>query len=124
MAETVAIPGPPDPGRTFCFGERRARGGYHPPPPPVRRQHEQQRGLDRGASLHTRGFATLCFNFRGVNRSTGRYGGGEAEVADVVAALDFLRARTPGPHFMVGYSFGAFVVGRALLRGLWPRGPS
>ncbi len=69
-------------------------------------------------AYHSRGFATLCFNFRGVNRSTGSYGGGEAEVADVAAALDFLKARSPGPHFLVGYSFGAFVAGRALLEGL------
>ena len=46
-------------------------------------------------AFHTRGFATLCFNFRGVNRSTGTYGGGEAEVADVAAALDFLRPGAP-----------------------------
>ena len=38
--------------------------------------------------------------------------------ADVAAALDFLRERTPGPLYLVGYSFGAFVAGRALLQGL------
>ncbi len=69
-------------------------------------------------AFHSRSWATLCFNFRGVDRSTGAYGGGEAEVADVAAALDFLRPRTAGPFFLVGYSFGAFVVGRALLQGL------
>lgn len=73
-------------------------------------------------AFHTRGLATLCFNFRGVNRSTGTYGGGEAEVADVAAALDFLKARSPGPHYLVGYSFGAFVAGRALLQGLPAQG--
>ncbi len=73
-------------------------------------------------AFHTRGLATLCFNFRGVNRSTGTYGGGEAEVADVGAALDFLKARSPGPHYLVGYSFGAFVAGRALLQGLPAQG--
>ena len=69
-------------------------------------------------AFHSRGWATLCFNFRGVGRSTGSYGNGEAEVADVAAALDFLRARTAGPHYLAGYSFGAFVAGRALLDGL------
>ena len=69
-------------------------------------------------AFHRRGFATLCFNFRGVGRSTGTYGQGEAEVEDVAAALDFLRERTPGPPYLVGYSFGAFVAGRALLQGL------
>ena len=61
---------------------------------------------------------TLCFNFRGVGRSTGTYGEGEAEAADVAAALDFLGERTPGPLYLAGYSFGAFVAGRALLQGL------
>jgi hypothetical protein len=73
-------------------------------------------------AYHTRGFATLCFNFRGVGRSTGTYGGGEAEVDDVAAALDFLGTRTPGPHYLVGYSFGAFVAGRALLQGVEAEG--
>jgi alpha/beta superfamily hydrolase len=73
-------------------------------------------------AFHSRGCATLCFNFRGVGRSTGSYGGGEAETADVAAALDFLRARTAGPCYLVGYSFGAFVAGKALLQGLAAEG--
>jgi alpha/beta superfamily hydrolase len=73
-------------------------------------------------AFHSLGWATLCFNFRGVNRSTGTYGGGEAEAADVAAALDYLQDRTPGPLYLVGYSFGAFVAGRALLKGLEPEG--
>ena len=32
------------------------------------------------------------------------------------------KARTPGPHYLVGYSFGAFVAGRALLQGLEAEG--
>ena len=43
-------------------------------------------------------------------------------MADVAAALDFLKARSPGPHYLVGYSFGAFVAGRALLQGLAAEG--
>jgi len=65
-----------------------------------------------------RAWATLRFNFRGVGESTGAYGQGLAEVADVVAALEFLQARTPGPYYLAGYSFGAFVAARALLNGL------
>jgi alpha/beta superfamily hydrolase len=65
-----------------------------------------------------RGMAALRFNFRGVGRSTGTYGGGVAEADDVIAALAFLKSRTPGPHYVVGYSFGAAVSGRALLQGL------
>ncbi len=65
-----------------------------------------------------RGMAALRFNFRGVGRSTGPYGGGVEETADVAAALAFLKSRTAGPYYVVGYSFGAFVAGRALLDGL------
>jgi hypothetical protein len=65
-----------------------------------------------------RGMAALRFNFRGVGRSTGTYGGGMEETADVAAALAFLKSRIPGPSYVVGYSFGAFVAGRALLDGL------
>jgi uncharacterized protein len=69
-------------------------------------------------ALAARGMSTLRFNFRGVGRSTGTYGGGIEEADDVAAALAFLKSRTPGPHFVVGYSFGAAVAGRALLQGL------
>jgi len=40
------------------------------------------------------------------------------EEKDVAAALAFLQSRTPGPHYVAGYSFGAAVAGRALLQGL------
>jgi uncharacterized protein len=69
-------------------------------------------------ALTARGMAALRFNFRGVGRSTGTYGGGVEEAADVAAALGFLKSRAPGPHYLVGYSFGAAVAGRALLQGL------
>ena len=65
-----------------------------------------------------RGMAALRFNFRGVGRSTGTYGGGLEETKDVAAALEFLKSRASGPYYLVGYSFGAFVAGRALLDGL------
>jgi alpha/beta superfamily hydrolase len=65
-----------------------------------------------------RGLAALRFNFRGVGRSTGTYGGGLDEVEDVAAALEFLKSRASGPYYVVGYSFGAAVAGRALLQGL------
>jgi uncharacterized protein len=65
-----------------------------------------------------RSMAALRFNFRGVGRSTGTYGGGVEEAKDVAAALEFLRSRNAGPYYVVGYSFGAFVAGRALMDGL------
>ena len=69
-------------------------------------------------ALTARNLSALRFNFRGVGRSTGVYGGGIEEAEDVAAALKFLKSRTPEPHYVVGYSFGAAVAGRALLTGL------
>jgi alpha/beta superfamily hydrolase len=69
-------------------------------------------------AFESRGWAALRFNFRGVGLSTGAYGGGLEEVADLAAALNFLRGRAPGPHLLVGYSFGAYVAARALFQGL------
>uniref|UniRef100_A0A7V4G7Z3 Alpha/beta fold hydrolase n=1 Tax=Desulfobacca acetoxidans TaxID=60893 RepID=A0A7V4G7Z3_9BACT len=69
-------------------------------------------------ALGERGYSTLCFNFRGVGRSTGAYGGGVEEVQDVAAALDFLRSRIAGPLLLAGYSFGAAVAARGLGEGL------
>jgi alpha/beta superfamily hydrolase len=55
-------------------------------------------------ALPVAGFRALRFDFRA------DHGGGVAEVADVVAALDRLADDRPGePLFLVGYSFGAAV---------------
>jgi hypothetical protein len=57
--------------------------------------------------------ATLTFNYRGVEASEGVPTGSlQASVADYDAALADLSARTPGPYYAAGYSFGA---GTALL---------
>jgi uncharacterized protein len=54
------------------------------------------------------GYACLRFNFRGVERSTGRHGAGETEPADVAAALDAAgEAAVGGTLTLVGWSFGA-----------------
>ncbi len=66
----------------------------------------------------SRGAATLRFNFRGVGSSSGSFGQGLAEVADVKAALAYLASRTAGPYLLAGYSFGAAVAARAMLAGL------
>ncbi|MEI6185675.1 MAG: alpha/beta fold hydrolase [Dehalococcoidia bacterium] len=58
------------------------------------------------------GIAALLFNFRGVGRSQGSYGGGTVEQEDVKAALDWLGAGKgvdAGRLGLAGYSFGAGV---------------
>jgi len=65
--------------------------------------------------LRRRGFVVLTFNFRGVMGSEGQYGGGEAETADVRAAIDRVEEEGEGPLFLCGWSFGANVALRAAL---------
>ena len=52
------------------------------------------------------GIAVLRFNFRGVGRSTGVWGGGINELADVGAAVDHAKARQLTLS-IAGWSFGA-----------------
>ncbi len=64
------------------------------------------------AAMWQAGYATLRFNFRGVDASEGEHEGGPGEVDDAVAAMIFLLAQ-PGVRkegsAMTGYSFGAMV---------------
>jgi alpha/beta superfamily hydrolase len=119
MEEEVSIPGP---GITL---EGRLSVGVAPGGAVITHPHPLFGGsmannvvLTAIRALAARGLSALRFNFRGVGQSTGTYGGGIDEADDVVAALAFLKSRTPGPHYVVGYSFGAAVAGRALLKGL------
>lgn len=62
------------------------------------------------ALLPPAGVAAVRFAFRGVDGSTGTYGGGEAERLDARAAVDEAVRRAPGvPVLLAGYSFGARV---------------
>ena len=65
------------------------------------------------------GFTTLIFNFRGVGKSQGCHGGGEAETADVAGAFRYLEetlAAPPSLWAVAGYSFGSVVGGRVAAR--------
>jgi uncharacterized protein len=119
VEESVSIPGP---GITL---EGRLSVGAAPDGVVITHPHPLFGGdmgnnvvLTAVRALAARGMTALRFNFRGVGRSTGTYGGGIEEADDVAAALAFLKSRTSGPHYVTGYSFGAAVAGRALLQGL------
>lgn len=61
------------------------------------------------------GWMTLRFNFRGVGGSSGRYGEGVGEVADVCAAFSFLKAKGALRCYGAGYSFGTWVLLQSLM---------
>lgn len=66
------------------------------------------------------GGTALRFNFRGVGGSGGRSESGAVETADLEAAVDFLRLRygSAVKVHLLGYSYGAWIVGQAVSRGL------
>jgi uncharacterized protein len=65
-----------------------------------------------------RGWGVLRFNFRGIGKSEGETGAGEAEMNDVRAGLRVLRERFPGlPLAVAGWSFGAAVALRVACKG-------
>lgn len=66
------------------------------------------------------GLSVLRFNFRGVGGSGGRSESGAAEVADLEAAASSLRGRSSeaASLHLVGYSYGAWIVGAAVGAGL------
>ncbi|QQR69287.1 MAG: alpha/beta hydrolase [Alphaproteobacteria bacterium] len=69
-------------------------------------------------SFAQRDFATLRFNFRGVGRSQGSYDGGEGELSDAAAALDWLQTANPNARsvWVAGFSFGAWIAMQLLMR--------
>ena len=64
------------------------------------------------------GFAALRFNFRGVGKSQGAWGGSAGELADAAAALDWLQATNPEAEscWIGGFSFGAWIAMQLLAR--------
>ncbi len=65
-----------------------------------------------------RGFSVLRFNFRGVGKSEGRYTGGEGELADAAAAMDWLQFQhnLASGYWVAGFSFGAWIGMQLLMR--------
>jgi alpha/beta superfamily hydrolase len=61
-------------------------------------------------AVRAKGGVSLRFNFRGVGRSEGTYGGGDGEADDARAALDWLARAKPGLDLLAcGFSFGAWM---------------
>ena len=65
-----------------------------------------------------RDFSVLRFNFRGVGRSQGEYDGGEGELSDAAAALDWLQTFNENAQacWIAGFSFGAWIGMQLLMR--------
>jgi alpha/beta superfamily hydrolase len=68
-------------------------------------------------SFARKGYATLRFNFRGTGASEGGYDDGPGEQRDLLAALDWVSARTTAKTSVAGYSFGAWVAAGAAAAG-------
>ena len=66
------------------------------------------------SAFHDHGYATLRFNFRGVGGSEGDFDDGEGEQDDVKGAIAFLNEKGLGDITLAGYSFGAWVISRAV----------
>ena len=61
--------------------------------------------------LRRAGAVVLRFNYRGVNKSEGKYDDGAGEREDARAALEVLRARYPDlPFSLAGFSFGSRII--------------
>jgi alpha/beta superfamily hydrolase len=61
-------------------------------------------------AVRAAGGDVLRFDYRGVGRSAGTYGGGDGEALDAAAALDWLaRERAGVPLLACGFSFGAWM---------------
>jgi uncharacterized protein len=71
--------------------------------------------------LQDAGVAVVRFNFRGVGRSEGCFDAGRGETDDLRAVAAWLSTTHPGPLWLCGYSFGAYVVCQALAAGLIAR---
>lgn len=68
-------------------------------------------------SFVSSGFQCLRFNFRGVGKSAGEFDEGNGETEDALAAVDWIRLRSPDlPLWLAGFSFGAAVAVRGSLQ--------
>jgi alpha/beta superfamily hydrolase len=85
----------------------------HPHPAHGGTMHNKVTHTLARAFLHL-DFAVLRINFRGTGKSEGEYDGGEGELLDALAAVQWMRNRYPGSRiWLAGFSFGAAIAIRA-----------
>jgi len=70
------------------------------------------------AAMRKKRWGTLRFNFRGIGGSGGAYGEGEGETEDVMAVASHLLEQGCTVACVAGYSFGAWIVLKAVRKGL------
>lgn len=83
--------------------------------------HPQHGGTMHNKVAHTLaraflrlGFGALRFNFRGTENSEGTYDNGDGELTDALAAMAWMRERSPAlPLWLAGFSFGAAIAVKA-----------
>src|SRR4030042_1538427 len=66
------------------------------------------------AAYQDKGYSTLRFNFRGVEKSEGDFDNGVGEQEDIKAALEYLSHLDKKQLDLAGYSFGAWVIALGL----------
>ena len=85
--------------------------------------HPQHGGTMHNKVAHTlarafvrSGFEALRFNFRGTEKSEGKYDAGVGELDDALAAIEWMRSRHASyPVWLAGFSFGAAIAVAAAL---------
>jgi alpha/beta superfamily hydrolase len=68
------------------------------------------------AAYRKKGYTTLRFNFRGTGESQGSHDNGIGEQEDVIAAVGYLTDIGIKNIDLAGYSFGAWIIARAIGR--------
>lgn len=125
MTDNLALDGPAGPLEARYDAAAGTPGAQavlcHPHPRYGGSMHDAVLAILADALLDA-GIGVLRFNFRGVGASAGRHDDGVGEVADLLAAADWLVATHPEARLWAGgYSFGAWVAWQALDRGLAPQ---
>lgn len=68
-------------------------------------------------TLHSLGFSTIRFNYRGVGKSEGEFGDFIGETADLLSILDWVREVLPDVSFcLAGFSFGSYIAAQGTLQ--------